>query len=1062
MKFNLSIIKTFVLLLLMFTSFSVFAQSTFKLADDMSSDQYDFSFTLKQLNQTPKNLSVKIEQKDSNNYLELSITALDLSLTKVSNNKKLSIVKIPVANGWMNTVEVLIARRDTWIGIQLNNNLIWNGTVNRTGGDESMTPKNTNWEITEVKMQRTEPVIFNDDFMRTSDEDTGKWTNNSGNWGLTSPYDKVPHGKLPKFNYAIYSQNPFSISGSTNDTAQPAIYLTGDNLWDSYHFTVSMQPTSDGGAGILLNVNDKNKGYAVIWYPVVAKDNKDANSLVLYKWINNKFTEISRTTGGFIPKQWYNMSAISRPGKITISIDGKERATIDNPIPWKGGIGLLSSSKTGVTYDDVTITSFKADLDALAESKAEKIGKRFQVDNNGMKEWALTSSDWITSTIDANLKWYNWNIYGDKYWMVMNGNLLKNLSGSISFLISTDGTDINSGYSGDIKFDAAAKPVFSIKRLGKVVATIENEIESRDDLYIRLRKNGNIISFELDDKVILTYKDDKTLTGSKAGYIINGYLGTMSNIMVVSKNLYDYTFSDAPTDWYSDGTWMPTIRWSCSPNWSFLSGWSRGDAALWHKQKFTGDHDFQAFVGVKMEYPREHDYYELRYRDFAISICSDGVSPRTGYSGVYGFLDKDGIKKTVLMKNGEVVASNDAVPRGKDANHRNWFDLQLRKKGDTVEFWVEGQKQLEYKDPKPIEGGIPSIWTNDNGISLARSRIWFVNNPVTVTDNRVVLDEPWYPEWGNAGQSTSLDFTSSYSSSGKPIKYEFKKILAPEGQEAATLSKDGINSLIPRESGDYWYTLMGSDGTINSAPFHLNYKVFNPVLGRDDSHALCLYKFNESDGRTIKDTSKNGDVADLTIYSNTGEGKDDFWWPVQGLMVHGNTPIMTKSPVKKLSKIKETKAFTVEAWISTDTIYPPSGWAGVILSCEKIGGEKNFTLGHYYSGAPGNILMVTTSSPYLKEDPRNLPGAGFRTGLQHIVVTWDGKTTKQYINNKLVVEREIVWDLSKWIDDPVLILGNNAAFNLGYRGSYYLIAIHDKSLALDEINRNYNAGPSAR
>jgi len=434
MKFNFSKINIIIFLLLLSAVTSAFSQSTFKLTDDMSSDQYDFSFKLKQLNQTTKNLSVKIEQKDSNNFLELTISPLDISLTKVLNGKKLSIVKIPAANGWMNTVELLIARRDTWIGIQLNNNLVWNGIVDRTGGDEAMSPKNTNWEMTEVKMQRTEPVVFNDDFMRTSDEDTGKWINSSGNWGLTSPYDKVPHGKLPRFNYAIYSQNPFSIAGSTNDSTKPAIYLTGDNLWDSYHFSVSMQPASDGGAGILLNVNDKNKGYAVIWYPVVGKDNKNANSLVLYQWQDNKFTEISRTTGGFIPKQWYNMSAISRPGKITILIDGKQRAAIENPIPWKGGIGLLSESKTGVTYDDVAVTSFKADLDALAELKAEKIGKRFQIDNNGMKEWALTSSDWVTSTVDPNLKWYNWNIYGDKYWMVMSGSLLKNLSGKMSFL----------------------------------------------------------------------------------------------------------------------------------------------------------------------------------------------------------------------------------------------------------------------------------------------------------------------------------------------------------------------------------------------------------------------------------------------------------------------------------------------------------------------------------------------------------------------------------------------------------------------------------------------------
>ena len=170
MKFNLSKIKHVVILLSLSLCVSAFSQSTYKLADDMSADQFDFSFKIRQINQTTKNLSMKIEQKDSGNYLDLSIGQNDIVLTRVLNSKKLQIVKIPVTTNWKTAEELLIARRSTWIGIQINNILLWDGTVERIGGDEGMMPRNSNWEVTDVKMQRTEPVVFNDDFMRTSNE----------------------------------------------------------------------------------------------------------------------------------------------------------------------------------------------------------------------------------------------------------------------------------------------------------------------------------------------------------------------------------------------------------------------------------------------------------------------------------------------------------------------------------------------------------------------------------------------------------------------------------------------------------------------------------------------------------------------------------------------------------------------------------------------------------------------------------------------------------------------------------------------------------------------------
>ena len=125
--------------------------------------------------------------------------------------------------------------------------------------------------------------------------------------------------------------------------------------------------------------------------------------------------------------------------------------------------------------------------------------------------------------------------------------------------------------------------------------------------------------------------------------------------------MLDYTFAEEPADRWAVSTWMPSVRWACTPTWSFLGGWSRGDAVLWHKENFSGDQSLDAYMGEMMEFPRERDdYFDTRYQGyFAVTICGDGLDPRSGYYGIYGAPDTDGTphKRIVLMRNGVEVGS---------------------------------------------------------------------------------------------------------------------------------------------------------------------------------------------------------------------------------------------------------------------------------------------------------------------------------------------------------------------------------------------------------------------
>ncbi len=262
-----------------------------------------------------------------------------------------------------------------------------------------------------------------------------------------------------------------------------------------------------------------------------------------------------------------------------------------------------------------------------------------------------------------------------------------------------------------------------------------------------------------------------------------------------AKNFLDYTFTNAPVDWFADGTWLPTMRWACKPQYSFYSGWSRGDAVLWHKRRFYGDQSLQAFTAFKMEYPRETNFYDqyARYHDMCLTICGDGHDPRSGYAICSGLPDAAGTPNAAHRAAAQWRAGGEIadVHRRQGAIHNWWYDMELRKRGDMVEFILTNMENLanrtetviSYRDPHPIDGGVPAIWTTDNGVSIARVRIAFRRRRSSLNhDPHVYLDTPWFPEWANVGQPLQLDFSAAFSTTGQPVALRVKdaRRAAPE------------------------------------------------------------------------------------------------------------------------------------------------------------------------------------------------------------------------------------------------------------------------------------------
>ncbi len=214
---------------------------------------------------------------------------------------------------------------------------------------------------------------------------------------------------------------------------------------------------------------------------------------------------------------------------------------------------------------------------------------------------------------------------------------------------------------------------------------------------------------------------------------VDGLDVTPGETDIYSDHVYDYTFSDPPTDWLlSGGLWETTSRWTCSPQWSWFGGYARdGIAAVWNKRQFLGDIMVEAYCAFKMGVTEGVRSYR-NPNDMNITICGDGANPSSGYSFIYG---GELNSSTRIMKGEQILAENrepeallpifeDGYPSTYEF-HRKWWMLRVRRDGDLLQFWVDDRLVAEATDPEPLEGGRVAIWGRDNGLILSRIKIYY-------------------------------------------------------------------------------------------------------------------------------------------------------------------------------------------------------------------------------------------------------------------------------------------------------------------------------------------------
>ncbi|MFO7948067.1 MAG: tetratricopeptide repeat protein [Armatimonadota bacterium] len=222
--------------------------------------------------------------------------------------------------------------------------------------------------------------------------------------------------------------------------------------------------------------------------------------------------------------------------------------------------------------------------------------------------------------------------------------------------------------------------------------------------------------------------------GGLSGFTASGISTDVNTADLLSRNVYDYTFSQAPTDWLMrSGEWNATNRWTCSPQWSWFGGYEPdGIAAMWNKREFVGDIVVEMYAAFKMRLHRQPNY--LPPNDINITICGDGANPDSGYSFIIGGY---GNTVTMITKGDRILAQTSdpealwpITENGQPPTyewHRKWWGIRACKSGNTLQLYMDNQLVLEAEDDQPLQKGHVGIWVLNRDMITPRIKIYYAD-----------------------------------------------------------------------------------------------------------------------------------------------------------------------------------------------------------------------------------------------------------------------------------------------------------------------------------------------
>lgn len=222
------------------------------------------------------------------------------------------------------------------------------------------------------------------------------------------------------------------------------------------------------------------------------------------------------------------------------------------------------------------------------------------------------------------------------------------------------------------------------------------------------------------------------------------------------------------------------------------------------------------------------------------------------------------------------------------------------------------------------------------------------------------------------------------------------------------------------------------------------YYAYGLSCWKNDPNLLAWWHLDETTGTTAKDATTNG--HDGTI--------DTVKLGVKGVWGTGFEFKNGRVKINKLGKLNITKAITISAWIK------PTSLPGVGANKK----DHHFIVNRHGASDfyrlsmknTGDTMMVLESSMPISSFPKFSSSKLALSKWNHVAATYDGATTKIYLNgvleNQNAIKAAIKGSTSGWVE-----LGNNDVKGRGYEGAMDEVRLFDRALNATEVKNEYEA-----
>jgi hypothetical protein len=675
-------------------------QPLYTFLNDTLDDAFAFRCLVKSKDAAPATAHVVVNFQDERNTYRVELTpqALNVSEVRSGRSRLLAQARRFYDGVTMTPASLIIKRNGAFLSVIYGGRTLISVSTNTfRGGRIGYGSMGGSAEFSETRYQPIEPVHFSDDFMRTSN-DAAQWSVLDGAWRLQAVGD-------PRL-----AANGFFYVGQG---APRAIAATGHWFWSDYTLRASVRAKGAGAMGVCAYLQDKDNYFLFRW---------DTHRKELIKVFQGHPIPIADAPGGFEPNQWYRLTLSVQGDTLRAAIDGVPIfESKGQTLFGQGKIGLYCEGDVETNFDDVLVTP--AD-EPDAETIEPQFTRQFTLEQT-MEGWANAKGEWTSASATPDTFYHRGTFFGDHALKIRLTNVGATPA-SLNATLCGDGVSLTSGYTLQLDTSDGKTVSARLLRQGQPVTQVIN-LPYREPMEVCLERRGREIHASLASHPLWRFDDRAPLSGRKAGYQAQGWRVSFAAAEVQARQVLDYTFYRAPTDWrVTAGTWEVASRWTCSPGWSWFGGWSRDLAAVWNKREFAGDVVVQMFVAPRMD---PQDTYQ-RVGNLCITLCGDGNDVNSGYNFVFA---GDHNRVTRLLRGNQVVQETNQVLLPvpfHGAGHRRWFHVTAEKIGNTVSLYVDHQLAARFTDPQPLTGRRVALWTRNSGMMVARATIYYERETV--------------------------------------------------------------------------------------------------------------------------------------------------------------------------------------------------------------------------------------------------------------------------------------------------------------------------------------------